>query len=60
MRRDKEVTTQLQEAGWIVLRFWEWQIRKHLGECVDEVKNAITSAGGKERSTEQNADDTLC
>lgn len=60
MRRDKEVTTQLQEAGWVVLRFWEWQIRKHLGECVDEVKNAITSAGGKERSTAQNADDTLC
>ena len=40
----------------------EWQIRKHLAECVDEVKNAIiTSAGGKEEgSTVQNADATLC
>lgn len=62
MQRDKEVTTQLQAAGWVVLRFWEWQIRKHLAECVDEVKNAIiTSAGGKEEgSTVQNADATLC
>lgn len=61
MQRDKEVTTQLQEAGWIVLRFWEWQIRKHLSECVDEVKNAITSEDGNgEENTAQNADDTLC
>ena len=41
MKRDKEVTAQLQNAGWIVLRLWEWQIRKHLDECVDTIMNTI-------------------
>ena len=30
MARDKEVNEMLEAQGWIVLRFWEWQIRKHL------------------------------
>ena len=41
IQRDKEVTSQLQEAGWFVLRFWEWQIKKHPDECVDVVVKAI-------------------
>lgn len=44
IQRDKDVTHQLQEAGWIVLRFWEWQIKKHLDDCVEVVKTAIESA----------------
>lgn len=61
MQRDKEVTTQLQRDGWVVLRFWEWQIRKNLDKCVDDVKNAIASADGKEGGgAAQNADDILC
>ncbi len=41
MKRDREVTESLQKEGWIVLRFWEWQIRKHLDECVETVIKAI-------------------
>lgn len=41
MARDKEITAQLQAMGWIVLRFWEWQIKKHLNECVDVVIKTI-------------------
>lgn len=52
MQRDIEVTAQLQNAGWTVLRFWEWQIRKHLDECVDSVLNTVnqkrTSTGGNQ------------
>lgn len=48
MERDKAVTIQLQAAGWTVLRFWEWQIKKHLSECVETVKNAVDSAERKE------------
>lgn len=52
MQRDKEVTAQLQNTGWTVLRFWEWQIRKHLDECVDSVLNTVnqkrTSTGGNQ------------
>ncbi|MBE5077531.1 very short patch repair endonuclease [Anaerotignum lactatifermentans] len=41
MARDKNVTQQLNKDGWVVLRFWEWQIKKHLDECVEAVKSAI-------------------
>lgn len=41
MKRDREVTETLQNEGWLVLRFWEWQIRKHLDECVETVLQSI-------------------
>ncbi len=41
MARDKEITAQLQAMGWIVLRFWEWQSKKRLNECVDVVIKTI-------------------
>lgn len=43
MKRDQEVTERLQHEGWIVLRFWEWQIRKKLSECVENIPQAIES-----------------
>lgn len=43
MERDQMVTETLQNDGWLVLRFWEWQIRKHLDECVEAVLQAIKS-----------------
>jgi DNA mismatch endonuclease Vsr len=46
MERDREVTAKLEEDGWTVLRFWEWQIRKHLDECVHIILETIA---GKER-----------
>lgn len=46
MERDREVTAKLEADGWTVLRFWEWQIRKHLDECVRTVLETIA---GKER-----------
>lgn len=39
--RDKEVTELLEKDGWLVLRFWEWQIRKNLNECVESVLREI-------------------
>lgn len=46
MARDREVTAKLESEGWIVLRFWEWQIRKHLDECV---RTILETLAGKER-----------
>lgn len=43
MARDREVTAALQNEGWLVLRFWEWQIRKHLDECVEAILQVIES-----------------
>ena len=41
MARDREVTSALENDGWLVLRFWEWQIRKELGVCVEQVLDAV-------------------
>ena len=41
MKRDVEVTAALQRDGWLVLRFWEWQIRKQLDVCVEAVLRAV-------------------
>lgn len=43
MARDKEVNEALDHDGWTVLRFWEWQIRKQLDECVEEILRTIDS-----------------
>ena len=43
MARDKEVNEALARDGWTVLRFWEWQIRKQLNECVEEILKTIDS-----------------
>lgn len=37
MKRDREVTEALEKAGWTVLRFWEFQIKKELDACVEAV-----------------------
>lgn len=41
MARDWEVTSALENDGWLVLRFWEWQIRKELDVCVEQVLDAV-------------------
>ena len=41
MERDIQVTEQLQAEGWIVLRFWEKDIKKKTDECVQLILNAI-------------------
>lgn len=43
MERDKEVNESLERDGWLVLRFWEWQIRRQLDECVAEILSAVES-----------------
>lgn len=43
MERDREVTSALQSEGWLVIRFWEWQIKKHLDECVEEVLRTVSA-----------------
>lgn len=41
MQRDIEVTEALQKEGWIVLRFWGKDIKKHLSDCVDQIENTL-------------------
>ena len=37
VERDKEVNEALLEMGWIVLRYWESDIKKNVNEHVDEI-----------------------
>jgi len=39
--RDEEINRELIHLGWIVLRFWGKDIRKHMDSCIDEIENAI-------------------
>ena len=41
MERDRQVTKALEDDGWLVLRFWEWQIKKQLDDCVNVVMDAV-------------------
>ena len=38
MERDLEVTIQLRDSGWIVLRFWGNEIKKDLLGCADVIE----------------------
>lgn len=42
IRRDQKVTSALVEQGWIVLRFWEHDIRKNMEDCLNDVLEAVT------------------
>lgn len=37
VERDKEINEALLERGWIVLRFWESDIKKDLDNCINEI-----------------------
>lgn len=41
IKRDIEVTRSLERDGWIVLRFWDVDINKHLNECVNKIKSVL-------------------
>ena len=43
MARDKEVNKALSRDGWTVLRFWEWQIKKQLDVCVEEILAVVAA-----------------
>jgi len=38
VERDKKVTFNLEKEGWIVLRFWESDIKKDIKSCADEIE----------------------
>ena len=57
MQRDKEVTAQLQAMGWTVLRFWEWQIKKHLDECINTIMKAVEVSQSKEGVSDSSQDE---
>jgi len=41
IQRDAEVTSQLQNEGWCVLRFWGKDIMKNLDSCINSITSAL-------------------
>jgi len=41
IERDKRATKELSEEGWIVLRFWEHEIKNELGNCLSVLANKL-------------------
>ena len=40
MERDYYVTQELIEQGWLVLRFWDFEIKKDVKACADKIEQA--------------------
>ena len=40
MERDYSVTQELIEQGWLVLRFWDFEIEKNVVKCADKIELA--------------------
>jgi len=43
IERDKKNNQLLINQNWVVLRFWEHEIKKELNKCIEIVKDAIAS-----------------
>jgi DNA mismatch endonuclease Vsr len=41
IKRDTFVTKSLRREGWLVLRFWERDIKKHLNRCVSRIERCV-------------------
>lgn len=39
--RDIKVNQELKKEGWIVLRFWEKDIKNNLNQCADKIENTL-------------------
>jgi DNA mismatch endonuclease (patch repair protein) len=53
MERDRASDAALRERGWVVLRFWDFEIAKECERCVAEIQSALDDAEvamGRDRS----------
>jgi DNA mismatch endonuclease (patch repair protein) len=41
MQRDDEVDKQLEQLGWVVIRFWGVDIQKNIDSCIETVEEII-------------------
>lgn len=48
MERDREVNLALSDAGWLVLRFWDFEIEKDVTACADKIEAAYKVRTNKE------------
>lgn len=39
--RDRQVDAELKQAGWTVLRFWDFEVEQHPEQCVEQIAVAL-------------------
>lgn len=44
--RDADQTLRLEQAGWLVLRYWEHQVQDELDLVVSEIEAAVRASDG--------------
>lgn len=44
VERDRAVDQALRDLGWVVLRFWDFEIRRDLGRCIDAIELQVRGA----------------
>lgn len=44
IERDKLVNSKLKKQGWIVIRFWETDIKKNLDKCIQKFEKKVNSS----------------
>lgn len=50
--RDARINTELEQSGWVVIRLWDFEVEKDVGDCVDLVRQAWE---GRRRTAEARA-----
>jgi DNA mismatch endonuclease (patch repair protein) len=45
-RRDRKINLQLRNAGWIVMRFWEHQLKSESHRCIRRIIKSMDQAIG--------------
>ena len=43
IERDYEVAQELISLDWLVLRFWDFEVKKNLKECADKIERAYNN-----------------
>ena len=52
--RDNKIEKELENMGWVVLRYWGNKIKKNLEDCVNEIKETIYEVKNNIYNTEYN------
>ena len=43
IEHDYEVTRELISLDWLVMRFWDFEIKKNLQKCADKIEHAYNN-----------------
>jgi len=53
IKRDREADDALSAMGWIVFRFWDFEVRKECQRCVDDIAGALADAAAEDRRVDR-------